>query len=372
MSSHVIISYACVFLSTLLLIIFRLFILKGLLRTNPVWLFAIFNWIMAVGTFTLLDFSRRDDAIHALILFITAIIFYVTSAFFLRRQKEIEDVAQKFWQQPTKSDVSTSVGGFIFLTLIVAPVVSVLYYHTVSYNVLFLAVRNTLYGQDTFDFATLRLQTYAGATYFAPGYVNQFKNMLFPLSLIYFCVYGYTKRLNGFKWLALELFPVALIFLLGTGQRGAFVLFTIIAYYALALTLGGNLVKRYRNHILILGIVLFFGTTILQGRYDPNQDFILGAVRQTFHRILGSNQVSSLYVFHYVYEQDITYGREWMKNAAGLLPGVKGSDLLNQGHYIILCSVLFVVLLLCHYGDWLGTIHLWRLRERGFDRDLLT
>ena len=59
---------------------------------------------------------------------------------------------------------------------------------------LLIGLRAQLSGQSDADITTLRLNSYSGSQYFAPGYVNQFKNVLLPaLVVIVITYYSMTK-----------------------------------------------------------------------------------------------------------------------------------------------------------------------------------
>src|SRR5699024_2267912 len=115
------------------------------------------------------------------------------------------------------------------------------------------------------DAASLRLQSYSGSSYYFPGYVNQFKNSLLPALVVIVIHYLFARRVNFRIILSSTLVLLSLIFLLGTGQRGAFVTFVLIAVIYILIVNR----KRFKVFVLWIGglaIGIFFISTAASGR----------------------------------------------------------------------------------------------------------
>ncbi|WP_309082482.1 hypothetical protein [Microbacterium sp.] len=310
-------------------------------------LFVYAQATMAAGTLPALDPALEADVVHASVIlwsFGTLVGVSVLYAFtILKSPRTAYDPLVDFAypKRTTAFWILASIG------------ISTLYYMSVGY-LAFVESLQALINDTGEDVAALRLESYAGEKYFFPGYVNQFKNALLPALTIVVLTSAYHFRVSGRAVVGLILAPLTLLFLLGTGQRGAFVialaLAVVTAYFVVP-----RRVKKYIVRIGIVGILLFFLLTIASGRANrdleaaPDFGSKLGVLfEQLAFRILGSNQMSSIVGFQYIHEQDIPAGSEWWQAFVGLLPGQPGSDLSNR---------IFAVL----YGSTRGTspLSLW-------------
>jgi oligosaccharide repeat unit polymerase len=191
------------------------------------------------------------------------------------------------------------------------------------------------------DVRTLRLNAYAGGQYFAPGYVNQFKNVLFPLLLSYLFARYILLRRRTDLFIVITLVPLCLVFLLGTGQRGAMILACITA----VLFFMACLPERSRRIIvatiaIVLCAALLLSTLIL-GRavnhVESRED--VGALgMEVVDRFSSGNQVAAIDGFRYIYEQPLHYGLgEWVYAFTGIIPGHErhvglASELFRQAY----------------------------------------
>lgn len=310
-------------------------------------LFVYAQATMAAGTLPALDAALEADMVHASVIlwsFGALVGVSVLYAFtLLKSPRTAYDplVDYSFPKRSTAFWIFVSIG------------ISALYYMSVGY-LAFVESLQALINDTGEDVAALRLESYAGEKYFFPGYVNQFKNALLPALTIVVLTSAYHFRVNGRAVLALLLVPLTLLFLLGTGQRGAFVIALALAVVTSYFVVPRR-VKTYIFRIGVVGIPLFFLLTIASGRANRDleaaSDFggKVGVLfEQLAFRILGSNQTSSIVGFQYIHEQSIPLGSEWWQAFVGLLPGQPGSDLSNR---------IFAVL----YGSTRGTspLSLW-------------
>jgi len=284
---------------------------------------------MAVGTLSLLSTGIQADTVHRDLILATlgilvgvAMIFAFTSRTTAKRGNE---------PSVDYSYPKVSVWTWIWISL----AITALYYWSVGYLAFFESIQAIIAGSDI-DISGLRLESYSGSRYFFPGYVNQFKNSLLPalaLVVIISAFHFQTRR----RYLMTFLLSIAgVIALLGTGQRGAFV---IVALVGVVMT---SLIKpresgKYLFRAAIIGVPIFFLATFAGGRANSAlqqaggaDDVISVLFSQLVFRLFGSNQYSSVVGFRYVFDREITNGGEWARGIIGLIPGQPGSDLSNQ------------------------------------------
>lgn len=312
-------------------------------------LFVYAQATMAAGTLPSLDPALAADEMHATLILLTLGTLVAVSfiASFVNRGVP---ATRKTYSPEVDFRVPKKPVTF---WIVISIAVSAGYFASIGYIALFESFE-ALAGDTGEDLAGLRLESYAGSRYFFPGYVNQFKNALLPALTIAALVAAYQARARGRNLLALVLVPTTLVLLLGTGQRAAFVLALALATVSAYLIAAKNF-KKYALRVGALGIVLFFVTTIASGRAAADLREATGfgqqigiLFEQLAFRVLGSNQLSSVTGFRYVYDQQIPFASEWWQGIVGLLPGQTGSDLSNR---------IFQVL----YGSSRGTspVSLW-------------
>ncbi len=294
-------------------------------RVNPVFWFIGFQWLMATGTFALADFTQRADRFYAFLFFV-ALGSYVATAWYFWTVFGMGRVCRQFWNKPIKLDTPPAHWG-AWAVLIVSVLVTTAYYRAVGGNILL----NLLSGTKIDDYSSARLATYSGDTYFAPGYVNQFKNVLLPLTV---------SIVAGWAWLRrsrLALYTVvvlggggATLALLGTGQR-AYLMFA----YA-ALLFGVSSVKSLKLRSIAipsLGVFVLFAflTSFYQARNLENADNpITALVLKSFERFFVVEQTGALGAFRYLYTQESVYFSEWADQIRGVIPGMHGSTLQHD------------------------------------------
>jgi oligosaccharide repeat unit polymerase len=227
----------------------------------------------------------------------------------------------------------------IYLLAFISCFVCIVYYTAIGYNVFLLGAASIISGAGPLeDASALRLASYNSAVtgdYFFPGYVNQFKNTLLPLSLFYLCgVFSIEPKVRYkilTKTILIILSILSIVFILGTGQRGAFIL---------AMLNGGVFIitivsRKYRIRISLLGsMILFFFFTInsvINGRTQSNELSFLEGLEQLWSRITAENQVSAFIGFRgIIYPSKTQWGSEWMDQLLGILPSYSGSTLSND------------------------------------------
>jgi len=325
------------------------FYLEGRFLLNPCGIFMLANFVSAVGIFFLLDSSEASDMTHALILLGSFTCFCFGSILGQSLVPVNKDRINFWWfQRPLIRHRGTLF--FMLLGSIVAVSVPLVlfYFRSIGYNLFLEMLRgssSTVLGGDT-RVSSLRLDSYSGDKYLAPGYINQFKNILFPLLVFYaFVISILMKAKNG--WLVnLVLAGLALLAiagLLGTGQRGAFftiLLITLLSIYCLSPQqsfLRYALVVALRPKYILgvvfaIGLLAFVSINLKRGDSIENLSFAdksLAVGGRMLERLLVVNQKASVISFRYLDQQPIAYGAQWLESIKGVLPSHRGSNLDN-------------------------------------------
>lgn len=293
-------------------------------------IFVYMQFVMAVGTLPLLDPARASDRVHATIIVYALVAFMVTSGLLtVARQPRTRPTLQLLRPAPYVPSLA-----FWFL-LLIAISISVAYYAAVGYSAFIRGLVDAFTGADS-DIAGLRLDSYSGERYLYPGYVNQFKNVLLPaLTLLAITYWAIRKKRR--LLVSVSLIVISIFCLIGTGQRGAFVVFIAVAFVYFVLINRGKIPRR----VIVLGVGVFFAifvvTTFALGRESiQSSTSVLGSVAaaldQFVLRIFTANQSSGVIGFRYIYSLGPLYdGSEWVKAIMGLLPGeARGSSLANE------------------------------------------
>lgn len=299
-------------------------------RLSIVSLFIYAQAAMAAGTLTSLDPMASSDRTHAVLLVVTyCIVVLVASVGAI-----LSPASARHSEEPMTIDYNMPVKSTV-LWICASIGASMAYFVSVGYIAFFESLEAVLRGSDA-DIASLRLESYAGNSYFFPGYVNQFKNALLPALTVATVISLYHSKSHWRHPVAATLAPVTLILLLGTGQRAPFILALGLALVVTYLIAPKRLARRAAP-IVCVGLLLFFLTTFASGRValelreaEGPEEHLAILWNQLLFRIFGSNQISSIAGFRYVYDGRIPLGSEWAEGLVGLLPGKSGSDLSNK------------------------------------------
>lgn len=302
---------------------------SGRLTANSI--FVYLHTTMAIGSLVLLNTAWEADARYAWIIVYTLLAYMIASGVLTHAQPP----------SLTKSErspplVQTPTLGF-WLWAALSALIVVLYFQAVGYSAFLEGIR-AQFGGPKADVATLRLNSYAGSRYLFPGYVNQFKNALLPSLLVIAVTYWVKTGLLKRRRLLLVLWSGLTLFgLLGTGQRGAFVIFAVAALIFVYLMNNGSL-PRGSGAAIISTVCVLLTSTIALGRStgDLGTEANLGdrirvAAPELSDRILTANQGSAVVGFRYIYTYtSIQHGRDWEESLVGLLPDDTGSDIDNR------------------------------------------
>jgi oligosaccharide repeat unit polymerase len=292
---------------------------------NPIIVFALGQALLFLGSLPLLDENSSVDRTHALVMLVTLAMFMI-GALARSRAHPIGDT-DIWWSESTKLEEGQRFWIPVLGLLAFSLTITTLYYRAVGSNVFLDSVLSmTRTGAPLANAEGLREQFYRGSVYFAPGYVNQFKNIILPFLTSYFIL---RYRLSGEKadyYLGLGLLPAAILSLLGTGQRGAFadwVVFSVL--FALA-ALPKKQAKRTALYLLVGGLVFFGLGTFFLGRGPQSSNIrladqpVLAVMAEIWERGVWGNQETAVVGFRYVFHHSTVWGSDWLQSVSQLLP----------------------------------------------------
>lgn len=286
-------------------------------------LFVIFNTVALLGTAIAIDPASDIERAYFWI------VFSLTSAaiFVMGTMRLTWPQALRF----TRTAAATPVGPGLLAVSALAALVSIGYFAAVGHITLVDAILST----GSYDSTTARLDSYSGSSYFFPGYVNQFKNAILPIVTAAIVHRLFVTRAPG-RWpISLSMGTFAFVMVAGTGQRGAMVLSVLVV-------LAGLLLGRVlRGTVLIGSLITFFAlfslqTLALQRQADELANSSgpfsrIGVFAEAlWSRVVLENPQSGIAAFHYTETLPTAWGREWVDDIVGLLPGQRGSDLSSQ------------------------------------------
>lgn len=278
--------------------------------------------LMALGVFPHIVWSSAADREYVWVTFLAHIVFLVATLATadivkmkpLYARYELKDLTR------SKPDVIP----VLWAIFVVSSIITAIYYYAVGYNVLVLLISG-----EEFDYSSMRLEAYSGDQYFAPGYVNQFKNILLPLSALLLSITmfkrGSPRRATAFSGAA---FLWILLALGGTGQR------TFIVYTAASCAFGyfldqvgrGTRASKFKLAIALAPVLLLF--LFMTAFYADQGD--ASSLQVALSRFTSIQQEGALFAFEYIHSLPITWFGDWAKAVVGILPGVEGSTLAHD------------------------------------------
>jgi oligosaccharide repeat unit polymerase len=303
---------------------------------NPVSFFVVFQLIGFWGTTPLLKLSNEVDKTYYFIYFwgiLFSIIGFILGDFFfpVSNRRIVEWRNLEFLVE----------NGFVYNTLIKAmvvfsAVVCIIYFVAVGYNVFLLGFTNLISGGgETVDISGLRLASYNSevtGVYYYPGFVNQFKDTLFPLCIFYLWGVNLIKRKKETSNLFLTVFSIiSVICILGTGQRGAFAIAMMTGCAFIINVLPKEKRRKFLFIVSAPAIALFMVSTFINGR-TSSETFETGStLAAMWQRIASDNQWGAVIGFREVmYPNGVQWGSEWWEGIKGFTPSHKGSTLAND------------------------------------------
>lgn len=237
--------------------------------------------------------------------------------------------------QPTRVQSSVVSRSGVLIALYVASVAISGAYYLAAGGVPLLQGTQAALSGSSFDTQSARLETYAGAGYLYPGYVNQFKNAILPILTLAFIHRLWVEKLTGRLPLTLVMTAIMVICVAGTGQRQAIML--VLAIGVIAAWRGRVLRASTLVWVAAGGFAVFSLLTLLLNRQEDDLAAASGIsgkagvfANSLARRVFLEQADSGISAFHYTYPRPIQWGSEWATDILGVLPGMRGSDLANQ------------------------------------------
>ena len=304
-------------------------------------IFVLFQALMTFGGLIQVNPGKEEDRYYALFLLMLPFTLYVIASIILSvwtsNAGKLKGAAfvrsERFGGMRVYFHRASVVPVLIFASILI----SFAYYYAIGYNFFLQQLISFVSGGEQLDdIAAARFESYSGSRYLFPGYVNQFKNSILPALTIVVIHQLFSVR-SRYRWLvSLPLSLVCITFLLGTGQRAAFVVAALIAGLYVYLASPRNF-RKWMPVAFPSALGVFVISTALLGRsseqvaaestFSGKIGVLLGEV---ISRALGSNQESAIFAYYYVSALPVQFGAEWGRSILGLLPGVQGSDVGNQ------------------------------------------
>lgn len=300
---------------------------------NPAIWFVINQFRYSVGTIPMLNCQNYYEDSVFLFAMLSLLVFFILGAEAAKHNYKHHSEAKINW---LKSELFIESGrhfnALILFILFTSAIIAILYYYAIGYVLFIEGIKVLFQGEGGLDDpATMRLYSYAGDKYFAPGYVNQFKNTLFPILSYYSFVRSIIIGNRTHIFLSSLLLPVAVVFLLGTGQRGHFVLsgFTLIIFLSVVFSL-----SRKRTTILVAFFIclLFLISSLVIGRGSHTINSVtdyISLLLEIPNRLFLGNQLSGIVGFRYIYNLPTQWGREWIDTLLQMIPLFKKDSFIH-------------------------------------------
>ncbi len=206
---------------------------------------------------------------------------------------------------------------YVWLILGVSILICGLYFVRGGGNVFLASIRSMITGSSySTKYGRMRLLHTSGT-----GYVYQLRIAIIPTLTLY---YIFIRKNHVYSYI---LAVLAIIFMLGTGQRGGFVSFMCVCalavyYWQVAKeeqTFEESRRNSARTYIMIVAVAfsLFALTTIMNGRVSSGGSVFEAILK----RIFSDNQSTAVQAFRYIDSLPCVYGYDWFMMLRKLLPG---------------------------------------------------
>lgn len=289
--------------------------------------FVLTQWFMTLGTLVLLNPAVPADATYAFVMIVPYTVYVCLSITIYQVNRAEHGAVRPNFERPI---VYRPTFAIIALTVL-AIAVTIAYYQAVGYNVFLLAVQQGF--NSSTDYTTLRLNSYSFSRHLFPGYVNQFKNTILPTLTLVSAIYLTTWRHVARFVLVPALLAISILGLIGTGQRGAFILFGLMLIIFLYYYNRRRFFKRavvigcFALPVLLLSTLVLgrSASTLARGTSPGAKVGVL--LSELWKRFFHDGQWSGQMAFRYIYARPVQNGQDWLNAILGVLPGNPGSML---------------------------------------------
>ena len=300
---------------------------------TPSLIFVGMQTVMFSGILSYADFTNKSDC-KLIILYLIALICFIIGSTFAAKVYGY-NVDQINIATPEKNILSNNQSFYVMVLLIVSILLCAVFFVKAGYNVFLQILRSiSSSGSENVTDSRLKFNNISGV-----GYIYQFRVIILPLISAFLLSY---KENDIMHKIGIISFPIMIIFVLGTGQRGGFVMFVLMWIVALL-----YMYKFYRDRKIkkmLIAIVciaggLFAIMTIFNGRVKEGGNVVTAVLQ----RVFDDNQECAIYAFRYIDSQPTQWGRDWLLSIKDILPG--------KNDYIQLSYVVFGIM----YGTTRGT-----------------
>lgn len=297
---------------------------------TPELIFVGMQMVMFGGILTYTDSNNGSDCRLILIYFLALVFFILgtllSGKLFGGNVKEMHSATKD------ENELGHSQKLVLLSIFFVSILICAYFFISVGANVFLLILKSA--GQSNYTNSRLAFNSVRGV-----GYVYQFRVILLPVvcAFLMSCRENKTLRRIGFIG-----FPLMIVFILGTGQRGGFVMFIIMWTVALLYLYYFYRDKKIRMYLIIIVCiagVLFGLLTIFNGRVSNNGTVIQAMLK----RVFDDNQLCAVVAFRYIDKQPIQYGADWFHSIMDILPG--------KNEYVQVSYIVFSLM----YGSTRGT-----------------
>ncbi|NJP32599.1 O-antigen polymerase [Micromonospora thermarum] len=296
---------------------------------TPDGLFVVFNLLMVFGTLKLVDPGSSTEAFYGLLVVGAVATYLVVSLVtFLCLSASRRTTPRRMGSHAPYAVRLVRPTAAVLLVTVGSMLVTAMYFAAVGYSAFVVGLKGLLNGEPE-DVRTLRLESYAGENYVFPGYANQFRNILLPSLAVILAIWFFNRPGRLGRILALLPLSLAVLGLVGTGQRGAFFLFllTLVVYSFLAV---GRALSRWVLLVPVLGTPVVLLATQVLGRSAGAENPLAATGSELYRRFLEDNQLTGVAAFNYTSQLPVSNGGEWLRSLLGVLPGDRGSTLANE------------------------------------------
>jgi len=313
-----------------------IFYSRGIGIYNPITLFIASNLIIILPTFYFIDTKIEADFLYIKVLTLSLASFIFGAYLFIRfcSLKLLEKKFKLFINCEIKPIEKIQLK-IAIIFLVTSVVISSFYFYKIGYNLFSSSLLHINLG----NFSLMRTNMYSGINYYYPGYVNQFKNILLPITFFILLAFIYfNKRLKLFYYICVIGALFLPYYLLGTGQR-LFFIYSMATCLSVFFFIGIKKVKYY--------LLIFFYTFILfvfmtyfyklqqnnffeakQSQISTKQSQISKSLfGKVIDRFSSEEQISGIKSFRVISQMKIDFLDNWNDE-------FKGIALSNKGSYI--------------------------------------
>lgn len=285
--------------------------------------------VMFSGIALIADMTVQADR-TLLYVYLTALISFILGVEFFKRTKT---GAVKKPVYHRDASLLTYQKERIYIIVFISIIACIYLFRAIGSNIFINVATSFFLSGEAVNVTEARLASYGVS---GIGYVYQFRVILLPV------LTAYLVSFNPKKAVGYIVFPLMIIFLLGTGQRGGFVIFGVMWLLSLIYNNKfGN--QNNMKKIIIVGIIIFvlFGVmTVANGRVTSDNNNVIGAI---LDRFVNDNQTTAVTAFRYISSQPTQWGQDWLYMLKDILPG--------KSDYLPVANRVFEIL----YGSTRGT-----------------